>query len=244
MRYSINAIVEQGSRFLCCWGRLAEAVYKIKLRPGGFFLIKKHFIFSSILFFLLILSSGCTNSSDEIATISVDSESEYVNTFKDLNLGLLFDFDFKLTNADKSWVNLWVERYNHGKKESQPLTQLSYGNSPNKVEKGHLGFGMINPNLEDTLVFLYGPSVRTHPLVIEKELKTDIFSYWDYAIGDEEVGLKLGETKILAVYRETKNNSISMVDLRDEESVNKMIKQDDMVLLLKVKIEEKNLNHN
>jgi len=56
-----------------------------------------------------------------------------VNTFEDLNLGILFDFDFTLPNADNSWVNLWVERYIDGEKESQRLTQLSYGNSPNEV---------------------------------------------------------------------------------------------------------------
>ncbi|WP_332699430.1 hypothetical protein [Halalkalibacter lacteus] len=179
-----------------------------------------------------------------IATISVNTDSEYVNTFEDLNLGILFDFDFKLPNADKSWVNLWVERYNDGEKESQPLTQLSYGNSPNEVDEGHLGFGMINPNSEDTLVFLYGPAVRTQPSIIEKKTKTDIFSSWDYAIGNEEVELEIGETKILAAYRETESNSISTVDLQDEESVNRMIKQDNIVLLLKVKIEEKNANRN
>lgn len=166
-----------------------------------------------------------------------------MNTFEDLNLGILFDFDFTLPNADKSWVNLWVERYIDGKKESQPLTQLSYGNSPNEVEQGHLGFGMINPNLEDTLVFLYGPAVRKYPAIIEREPKTDVSSSWDYAIGNEEVELDIGETKILAAYWETESNSIRTVDLQDEDSVNEMIKQVNMVLLLKVKI-EKNLNPN
>ena len=161
-----------------------------------------------------------------------------MNTFEDLNLGILFDFDFTLPNADKSWVNLWVDRYIDGEKESQPLTQLSYGNSPNEVEEGHLGFGMINPNSEDTLVFLYGPAVSTHPSIIERESMTDVSSSWDYAIGNEKVDLDIGETKILAAYRETESNSIRTIDLQDEDSVNEMIKQDNMVLLLKVKIEE------
>ncbi|RDW20855.1 hypothetical protein CWR48_04415 [Oceanobacillus arenosus] len=207
-------------------------------------MIKNYFMFSTILFFFLVLSSGCTNSSDNIVTISVNSDSEYVNTFEDLNLGVLYDFDFKLPNADKSWVNLWVERYYYGKKESKPLTHLSYGNSPNEVDEGHLGFGMINPNSEDTLVFVYGPGVSTQPSIIEDESKTDIISSWDYAIGNEEIELELGETKILAVYRETEGNSISTIDLQDEESVNRMIKEDAMVLLLKIKIEEKNANQN
>ena len=203
-------------------------------------MIKNYFIISSIIFFLFLLSTGCTNSSDKMATISVNSDSEYVNTFEDLNLGILFDFNFTLPNADKRWVNLWVERYIDGEIEQYPLTQLSYGISPNEVEEGHLGFGMINPNSEDTLVFLYGPAVRSQPSIIEKEPKTDSISSWDYAIGNEEVELEIGETKILAAYRETESNSIRTVDLQDEESVNRMIKQDNMVLLLKVKIEEEN----
>jgi len=51
--------------------------------------------------------------------------------------------------------------------------------------------------------------------------------------------IELSKIKILAVFRETKGSSISTVDLQDGESVNKMSKQDDMKLLLKIKIEGK-----
>lgn len=201
-------------------------------------------IYSFIFIFVLVMSSGCTISNDKTATISVNSDSEYVNTFEDLNLGILFDFDFTLPDADESWVNLWVERYNDGTKETQPLTQLSYGNSPNKVDEGSMGFGMINPNTEAPLVFLYGPDVRTQPQIIKKESNANRLSTWDYAIGEKEVELKMGETKILAVYRETENDSLRTVDLQDEETVKEMIEQEDTVLVLKVKIDEKNINQN
>lgn len=203
-------------------------------------MIKKSYIFSAIFFIFLVIGTGCMNSSKDKATISVNSNSEYVQTFKDLNIGILFDFHFKLPNADKSWVTLWVERYRDGKKESEPLTQLSYGNSPNEVEEGRLGFGMINPNSAESSVFLYGPSVTIPPSMIEKKDKAKTLSTWDYAIGDEEVELEIGESKILAVYRETESNSMSTVDLLDEESINRMIDEDNTVLLLKLKIEEKN----
>lgn len=186
---------------------------------------------------LILISIGCSNKHEP--TISAKLNSEYENTFKKLNLGVLFNFDFYLPSADKRWVNLWVERYINGKKDSQPLTQLSYGNSPTDVDEGSLGFGMINPNSADTLVFLYGPGVSKQPKLIEKELRTNIISSWDYAIGKEKVELILGETKLLAAYRETGSNSIRTIDLQDEESVNRMINQDDMVLLLKIKVEEK-----
>ncbi|MBT2640469.1 hypothetical protein [Bacillus sp. ISL-39] len=203
---------------------------------------KNYLIHSFIFILVLVLSSGCSNLDDKTATISVNSDSEYVNTFEDLNLGILFDFDFTLYNADKSWVNLWVERYNDGTKETPPLTQLSYGNSPNKVNEGSMGFGMINPNSEDPLVFLFGPDVWTQPQIIKKESTANRLSTWDYAIGKEEVELEMGETKILAVYRETENDSLRAVNLQDEETIKEIINQDDTVLVLKVKIEEKNIN--
>ncbi|UYZ24130.1 hypothetical protein [Mesobacillus jeotgali] len=207
-------------------------------------MIKNYSIYSFIFIFVLVLSSGCSHSNDKTATISVNSDSKYVKTFEELNLGILFDFDFTLPNADENWVNLWVERYNNGEKDIKPLTQLSYGNSPNKVEKGSMGFGMINPNTDAPLVFLYGPDVRTQPQIIEKESNTNRLSTWDYAIGEEEVELEMGETKILAVYRETESDSLLTVDLQDEETVKEIIEQDDTVLVLKVKIDEKNVNKN
>ncbi|WP_339212437.1 hypothetical protein [Solibacillus sp. FSL W8-0372] len=202
----------------------------------------KYIILFSTLLSILIVSSGCAISGEEKITIEVNSESEYVDTFKDLNLGILFDFNIKLPNAVKSWVNLWVERYIDGELESEPLTQLSYGNSPNKVQEGHLGFGMINTSSEEMLVFLYGPSVRTNPERIEKEAKSGIISGAEYAIGNDKVELELGETKILGVYRE-KAGSMRTFDFQDEDSINQMIQQDDEVLLLKIKLEERIINY-
>lgn len=82
----------------------------------------------------MIIISGCTNK-DSIATISVNSDSEHTNTFKKLNLGELYDFDFKLNNADKTWVNVWIESYKDGKQEPQPIAELSYGKSLTKWRK-------------------------------------------------------------------------------------------------------------
>lgn len=206
-------------------------------------MIRNYSIYSFICIFVLVMGAGCSNSSDKTATISVNSNSKHVDTFEDLNLGILFDFDFNLPNADKSWVNLWVERYNNGTKDTQPLTQLSYGNSPDKVDEGSMGFGMINPNSEDSMVFLYGPDVWTQPKIIEKESAESRLSTWDYAIGKGKVNLKMGETKVLAVYRETENDSLYTVDLQDEENVKEIIEQDDTVLVLKIKIEEKDVNN-
>jgi hypothetical protein len=199
--------------------------------------LKKNYFISSLILSLIIIS-GCTNSKDSIATISINSDSEHTNTFKKLNLGQLYDFDFKLNSADKTWVNVWIESYKDGKQVPQPLTELSFGKSPNKVEEGNLGFGIINTDDDDRLSFLYAPNVTTTPQKIDKIHSVGVFSGWDYAIGEGKVELKLGETYLLGAYRESKGNSIRTYDLQDENEVKKMIKDDSIVFLLKIKIEE------
>lgn len=199
--------------------------------------MKKNYFISSLILSLIIIS-GCTNSKDSIATISINSDSEHTNTFKKLNLGQLYDFDFKLNSADKTWVNVWIESYKDGKQVPQPLTELSFGKSPNKVEEGNLGFGIINTDDDDRLSFLYAPNVTATPQKIDKIHSVGVFSGWDYAIGEGKVDLKFGETYLLGAYRESKGNSIRTYDLQDENEVKKMIKDDSIVFLLKIKIEE------
>jgi len=196
-------------------------------------------IFSIVSTLLLLLLSGCANQKDTgLATISINTDSEYVTTFEELHLGILFDFDFKLNNADKNWVDLWVESYKDGKLESKSLIALSYGLSPKKLEEGNIGLGIINAD-DKSLAFLYGPSVKATPQKIDKSQSVASISGWEYAIGDETVKLELNETYLLGVYRESKGNSIRTYDLQDENEVKKMIDDDHLVYLLKLKITEK-----
>ena len=196
--------------------------------------MKKYFVFS---FLLLIIISGCNNK-DSLATISVTADSEHVNTFKNLHLGELYEFDFKLNQADKTMVNLWVERYENGKQDSQPLNELSYGRSPNKVKEGNLGFGIIKTN-DASFGFLYAPtSASTPPQKIKNIRSVGVFTGWDYAIEGEKVKLKVGETYLLGAYRVSKGNSIRTYNLQDEDEVKKMISDDKIVFLLKIKLEK------
>jgi hypothetical protein len=193
------------------------------------------------LFFILfgiLIWAGCSKNQD-LPTISKNAGSAYEKTFNELSLGVLFDFDFRVPEADQRWVTLWVDRYHKGEMESEPLTQLSYGNSPQEVEEGNLGFGMINPNSEDTMIFLYGPGVKSIPERMEEEFNQDLVTAWDYAIGEDEVELQLGETKILAAYRGTTGNSMRVIDFQDEDSINYLIDHYETVLLMKIKVEEK-----
>ncbi|MFC4403756.1 hypothetical protein [Gracilibacillus xinjiangensis] len=187
---------------------------------------------------LLIITAGCSVKQEmDKPTIAKSPDSQYETTLKELGLGMVFNFDFYLPSADERWVTLWVERYKQGEKEADPVAKFSFGNSPNEVDEGALGFGIINPGRDNPLVFLYAPGVTAQPAQVEKQSISN-HSSWDYALGDEEIELDLGEATLLAAYRETEGNSIEMVDLQDERSVNKMIHEDEMVLLFKIMVEK------
>ncbi len=222
------------------FGRMYEDEEKSIQNDGRDLLKTNHSILCFILISTLLIFTGCTNNGnkDSIATISVNSDSEHTNTFKKLNIGELYDFDFKLNEADKMWVNVWMERYKDGKKEPQPIAELSYGNSPNKVEEGNVGFGMINTG-DTRLGFLYAPNVTSTPQNIDKIHSDHVISGWDYAVGEDKKEIKLGETYLLGAYRESNGNSMRTYNLQDDNEVKKMICDDKIVFLLKMKIEEK-----
>lgn len=196
------------------------------------------------IFFIVLLFSllGCSKETaqNKVAYISANENSEYEKVYKELGLGILYDFDFKLPYADQSWVDIWVESYKDGQKlEPFHLIGLSYGNSPQQVEEGHMGFGLINPISESGSIFMYSQNVKAPPIRIDNQLLNNSAAFygWDYAIGSEKVGLESGETKLLAVYRQGKNNRIeSYYNYQDSEAMEKIIKEDAVVLLLKVKV--------
>ncbi|WP_239710773.1 hypothetical protein [Paenibacillus sp. 19GGS1-52] len=146
----------------------------------------------------------------------------------------------KLTEADKSWVTLWVEGYKDGK-ETVPfrLKELSYGLHPDQEAEGPMGFGIINPQFENVSFFFYSPDVSTPPQLVENILERGGASTWDYAIGHEEVGLESGETKVLGVYQQS-GNSLRTYDYQDSNEITKMINENKTVLLLKIKVERRN----
>lgn len=206
--------------------------------------MKKHYVKLSILIVLaMAISVGCNktqgNSDDKIAYISSNTDSSYIKTFEELGLGVIFDFDLMLPNADKSWVDIWVEGYSDGKLvEPIPLVELSYGLSPKEVEEGNMGFGIINPNSEEMQFFLYAPGVSSKPSHIDNFFIESGISSWDYAIDNKRVELESGEEKILAVYRQVENQ-LRTYDFQDLDDIGKMIDEDKTILLLKIKVEEK-----
>jgi len=71
-------------------------------------------------------------------------------------------------------------------------------------------------------------------------LKNSVSS-WDYSIESEKVEFDYGEEVILAVYRQGKESLRSGYDYQNLEYINKIIKEDTTVLLLKIKVKKNKL---
>lgn len=124
---------------------------------------KKIFIIL-ILVIGLLFSIGCeainTNVKETVAYISRNNDSNYEKIFEELYLGKIFDYKYKLENADKTWVCLWVEEYENGEKIApNPLSSYNYYLNPNEnSEEGKLSFGIVNSSDANSSIFFYSPS--------------------------------------------------------------------------------------
>ena len=195
---------------------------------------------------IIVFAVGCNSENsdnDEIAFITVNADSEYENTFQDLGIGIVFDFNLKLPNADNSWVDIWVEGYSDGKAiEPFPIRQLSYGLSPNQEEEGPMGFGIINPSSTEPQLFLYSQGTSNTPRSIGNNFWDEFgISDWDYAIGSDTIGIESGEERILAVYLQNEESMRIAYEYQNTDSVNQMIEENKTVLLFKIKVEESRL---
>lgn len=203
----------------------------------GIRLTKNKIIFGIILCLILNLSAGCQGKKTNIATIRINHDSNYIDTFENLSMGNIFDFEFTLPEAENKWVTLWVERYIDGVKDTEPLISLNYGESLNEVEEGHLGFGLADIDSDESLAILYAPGVSTRS-VIEHESKEGVFSSWDYTVDEDPIELEISVAKVLAIYREVEGDSIHTLYVDDEQAVEEAIEQSDLVYVLKIMIDE------
>jgi hypothetical protein len=161
-------------------------------------------------------------------------------TFDDLGIGRIFTYDFHLLEADKSWVNVWLEGYWNGQLiEPNPLSGMKYGMSPDEETSGKMGFGIIDSNKEP-LIFYYSDEIHVNPSMVQENLfLNEGISLWNYGINDE-IQLKYDEEKVLAVYRENKNTIRTGYDYQDDEVIEEVIKNNETVLFFKIKIEKGN----
>jgi hypothetical protein len=207
-------------------------------------MFKKYNVFKKILvfFLLFLIITACTHkpiSEDLAGYISVDEGSNYKETFDDLGIGRVFNYNLHLLEADESWVNVWLEGYQNGQLiEPNPLSGMNYGLSLNEEERGKMGFGIINSNIEP-LVFFYTHEIRVHPKMIQEDVFLNKgISLWNYAIDEEKVQLKYGEEKILAVYRENEESIRTGYDYENDEIIDEVIRNNETVLFFKIKVEK------
>lgn len=191
---------------------------------------------------IVLLAAACSTSAEDMedtyAILRQQVDSGDDATFKRLNLGMLFDFELELPHADESWVYIWVERYSMGKKEEQPIISLSYGLDPSKRSKGMMGFAVIKGNSGIDQLLLYSPTTSTGLIHVEDITIDSGANMWGYT-SDKPIVLKSGEEKTLAFYRQVEATSIETLDPADEKQLQRMIEQDNTVLLMKIKVEKK-----
>ncbi|QDP40235.1 hypothetical protein [Radiobacillus deserti] len=185
----------------------------------------------------IISIGGFKSSSDSLATVEANLNSNYSRTFQDLGIGMAQDFHLTLPHADKTWVKIWIDAYQNGKEyESNPVSALSYGMSPNQYEEGHMGVGVIKGEDGDQQLVLYAPNIKMKPIEIPIPMELTAGGYIaNYAIGEEEIYLEEGETKVLAAQR-TLKNAASIRDWNNQEDKQKMIEESETVLLLNIEV--------
>lgn len=189
---------------------------------------------------ILLLLTGCSEDNKHLAYVSTDRGGEYEDVVKELNIGTLINYHLRLPKADETWVRIWVEAYREGEKVEPFFAELNYGLSPNKVDKGHMGLGIVQPYDEEELFFLYAPGVKDFPHTVENNpLQQDKPFTWGYTF-DKELTLDSGDTETLGVYYQSSNpDSIEGVDFQDESSVQDLISRGETVLLIKMNVEER-----
>ncbi len=211
----------------------------MRITNGRGSLLKKNWFVLIGLLLLAGVISGCNVSeASGRTTVKLNENSEYVKTFKDLHLGEVLDFDLTWADADETEVTIWTEQYKDGKMGTEQAGGISFSESPEKSEKGHLGMGIVHYDEKKAMVVVYGPGVSGKSEEIELDYSGSAYG-WEKAVDAEKIELELGKTYILGAYRISKDSHIQSYNLKDKNEVEKMIKEDRTGFLLKVKTEKK-----
>lgn len=196
-----------------------------------------------IIAFILIFTFGCNDVSKDDKTrayISQSKNSDYEKTFNELKIGRIFDYEYKLVNADKTSVQGWLEVYEKGKMTDDNIGGFKYiFRTSEKGEEGNLGFGAIESANGNSSIFFYSPSFTMTPYNIEYNFNKDQgINSWANAIKDQTLSIEKGQEVILAVYREIKGNELIEYNYQNTDSIEKIIKKDNKVILFKFKIDD------
>ncbi|UOQ84536.1 hypothetical protein [Gracilibacillus salinarum] len=187
---------------------------------------------------MIIVAAGCSNKSDG-ATIVVNDEIAYNQTIQDLQLGYMTSFDLQMDDEQNNEITVWVEEYLDGEREHETLMETVLMASESKRS---IGMGVLDLSDESKKIILYekeGSDISSSWTTVKIPVNEEGIKEMDTVVGEEKVEILPGETKILAAYRETAGNAINPLQFEDQALFEKMIADSSFVLVLKMKIEQK-----
>lgn len=195
-----------------------------------------------VMFLFVLVGVACSPVEEKeprgkvMAYISANANSKYEQTFKELHLGEVFDYYVQMPHADKTWVTLWIEIFRNGE-QIDTGDKLAFGIYPNEVEEGQIGFGFISPTRGREQFFFYAPGVYSPLMERDFFVEATEFSRWQYAVGREAITLSSGDEMVLGAYMQGRLGK--EYNLNDNQDVQNMLHDNNNVLLLKIKVEER-----
>lgn len=186
--------------------------------------------------FLLFLAAGCAKAEEDKAIIKLKNPSKHQETFHELSLGELREFEFQYPKDENTETEIWIDYYINGKKQSNP-TSLTFRTVEADSEKALLGMGLIRHQEKEPILFLYGPSQSIKDKRNEEEMWGKLqISGWQQHPEEKGITLGIDEEVVITAYSGTILNETRMYDLSKKKELRKLINTHEVVLLLKAKL--------
>lgn len=191
---------------------------------------------------LLIIVTGCsgiTAETEHTAILTIQENSPHAETFTELGLGYLLNYNLELKEADRLWVKLWIEGYEDGQPiRSDSIIELSYGQHPEALYDGPLRWAILKLETDKVAMSLQSGGAKVTK-TLDPALFESIsggFQTWDYAWPtDEAMTMEPSDTRVLGAIRNG-TTFIQPYDLREDAEVARMIAEEKQVFFLKMNL--------
>ncbi|WP_166242981.1 hypothetical protein [Paenibacillus turpanensis] len=202
---------------------------------------QKGYILAIAAALLIIFGSGCSKSDETgaIAILSKDEDSELVTSFTQMFVGELLHYHLTLPQANRSWMTIWAEVYQKGSKiDLESPVMLSYGLSTKEKVEGSMGIALFQGNNDKMYFSLHAPGVRSALSEFHPNPYFPGIGHWENSIGEQPLQFEAGKEEIIGGFRGDQE-SLRTYSMQNPEHVANMIKEDDLVILFKMKVELK-----
>ncbi|WP_028782254.1 hypothetical protein [Thalassobacillus devorans] len=185
---------------------------------------------------LLLLAAGCAKAEEDKAIIKHKTPSKHQETFQELSLGKLREFELQYPKDENTDTEIWIDYYINGNKQSNP-TSLTIRTVDADNEKASLGMGLIRYQEKEPILFLYGPNQSIKDKRSKEEMWGKLqISGWQQHPGEKGITLETNKEVVITAYAGTTSNETRMYDLSKKEELKKLINTHEVVLLLKAKL--------